>query len=229
MAQAKAAPPTAPIEVVQPEQPIGATQTFQAGTQTFQAAQATQSFRPVEVTQSIQPAQATQPFQAVPDFQPVQPLPQTPVPALTPVLAPVQVQTPVAPAKVKSGKSPVLLIVVVFLVLLILGGAGAGYWFFLRPAPAAPTGVLQLNATPYAEVVSVTDDKGKAVALPAGDHWTPMRLDAIPPGHYVVTLKGPDGSPQNQQCDVTDSPQVCAIELKPIDDNTLEQIVGGTR
>jgi serine/threonine-protein kinase len=130
---------------------------------------------------------------------------------------------------VKSGKSPVLAIVVVFLVLVILAGAGAGYWFFLRPVPAAPAGVLQLNATPYAEVVSVTDDKGKAVPLPAGDHWTPMRLDAIPAGHYVVTLKGPDGSPQNQQCDVTDSPQVCTMELKPIDDNTLEQIVGGAK
>jgi serine/threonine-protein kinase len=214
MAQAKAALPTAPVVVVQPEQPIGATQTFQAP-------QATQSFRPVEVTQSFQPAPTTQQFQTVPDYQPVQPLPQTPVP--------VQVQATAAPAKVKSGKSPVLAIVVVFLVLVILAGAGAGYWFFLRPVPAAPAGVLQLNATPYAEVVSVTDDKGKAVPLPAGDHWTPMRLDAIPAGHYVVTLKGPDGSPQNQQCDVTDSPQVCTMELKPIDDNTLEQIVGGAK
>jgi serine/threonine-protein kinase len=140
-----------------------------------------------------------------------------------------QVQVPVAPAKIKSGKSPVLMIVVILLVVLALGGGGAAYWFFLRPAPAVPVGVLEVNATPYAEVMGVTSDKGKAVPLPSGDHWTPLRLDGVPTGRYAVQLKGPDGSTQTQQCDVAESGPVCTLELKPIDDNAMDQIIEGAK
>jgi serine/threonine-protein kinase len=112
--------------------------------------------------------------------------------------------------------------------VLVLGMAGTAFWF-LRPAPAVPMGFLELNATPFAEVVSVTSDKGKAIPLPAGDHWTPLRLDEIPAGRYTVEFKGPDGTAQRQQCDATQSVQVCNIELKPIDDTAIEEIVGGAK
>jgi hypothetical protein len=118
-------------------------------------------------------------------------------------------------------------VVIVVLVIVLLGGGGAGYWFFLRPAPVPPSGALELNASPYAEVVSVTSDQGKAIPLPQGDHWTPLRLDGIPAGKYAVIFKAGDGSTQNQSCEVTQTPQVCNIELKPIDDSIIEQIVGG--
>jgi serine/threonine-protein kinase len=182
----------------------------------IEAAQPNQS---IGATQPFQAAQATQPFQPLPAYQPVQAAPQQTM----------QVQAPVAPAKVKSGKSPVLMIVVIVLALLVVAGAGAAYWFFLRPAPAVPMGVLELNATPYAEVVSVTSDKGKALPLPTEDHWTPLRLDDVPTGSYAVVLKGPDGSTQSQQCDVVQSTQVCTVELKPIDDNAVEEIIGGAK
>jgi serine/threonine-protein kinase len=90
-------------------------------------------------------------------------------------------------------------------------------------------GALELNATPYAEVVSVTSDKGKTVALPAGDHWTPLRLDDVPAGNYTVTLKGADGTTQQQQCSAAQSAQICFIQLKPIDDTAIDQIVGGAK
>jgi serine/threonine-protein kinase len=90
-------------------------------------------------------------------------------------------------------------------------------------------GVLELNATPYAEVVSVTSDKGKAISLPGGDHWTPLRLDGIPAGRYAVDFKGPDGTTQRQQCDVAQSEQVCNIELKPVDDTAIEEIMRGAK
>ncbi|MGA9671463.1 MAG: protein kinase [Terracidiphilus sp.] len=207
-AQAKTAPAPAPLQAPPLEQPIGATQPFQAA-----QVQASQSFQPVEVTQSIQPTQPTQSFQPVPAYQAM------PQPA-------VQAQAPVAPVR---GKSPVLMIVVIFLVLLVVAGGGAGYWFFLRPAPAAPMGVLEVNATPYAEVVSVTSDKGKVLPLPTDDHWTPLRLDDVPTGSYAVLVKGPDGSPQSQQCDVGQSIQVCTVVLKPIDDNSIDEIIGGAK
>jgi serine/threonine-protein kinase len=139
-----------------------------------------------------------------------------------PVAAPIK-----APSTAKSGFP--WAVVVIVLVVVLLGGAGAGYWFFLRPAPAAPTGALELNATPFAEVVSVTSEQGRAISLPPGDHWTPLRLDDVPVGKYSVTFKGPDGSTQNEPCEVTQTAQVCTIELKPVDDNAIEKIVGGSK
>jgi len=252
--QGKAASPIAPVQATQSYQPIGATQPFQAAqipttSQSSVPAEATQPFQAMRIPASIQssqPADVTQPFQAVqipPAFQPSQPAEAAPpfqsvrayeplpvaVQPQVPVQAPMYVQAPVAPANAKAGKSPVLMIVVILLVVLALGGGGAAYWFFLRPAPPVPMGVLEVNATPYAEVVSVTSDKGKAVPLPTGDHWTPLRLDGVPTGRYSVQLKGPDGSTQTQQCDVAESGHLCTVELKPIDDNEMDQIIGGAK
>ncbi len=129
------------------------------------------------------------------------------------------------PSKPKRG----LLVPLTIGVIVVMGlAAGAAYWF-LRPPPAVPMGVLELNASPYAEVVSVTSEQGKAIPLPAGDHWTPLRLDDIPAGIYSVSFKGADGSAQSQQCDVSQSAQVCSMELKPIDDKALEEIMGGAK
>jgi serine/threonine-protein kinase len=136
------------------------------------------------------------------------------------------VKAAVEPAKAKSSSSHALLIAII--VLLLLGGAGYWYWSH-RPAPAPVLGVLELNATPYAEVVGVTSEKGTAIALPAGDHWTPMRLDQIPAGRYSVNFKGSDGTTQKQQCEVTQPEQVCSIELKPIDDHAIDEIIGGAK
>jgi hypothetical protein len=86
-----------------------------------------------------------------------------------------------------------------------------------------------MNATPYAEVVAITSEKGAAIPLPAGDRWTPLRLDEIPAGRYSVDFKGADGNIQRQQCDVAQSVQICNVELKTIDDRAIEEIVGGAK
>jgi len=114
------------------------------------------------------------------------------------------------------------------LAVVVLAGGGTAYWF-LRPAPAAPVGALQISATPYGEVVSITSDKGKAVPLPAGDHWTPMRVEGMAAGSYTVVVKGADGNTQTQSCGAAQTPQVCNIPLQPIDDKTLDEIVGGSK
>jgi serine/threonine-protein kinase len=132
----------------------------------------------------------------------------------------------VQPAKVRAGSPKGLLIGV--LVVVLLGGGGAAYWF-LRPAPAAPAAALEIAASPFGEVVSVTSDKGAAVSLPAGDHWTPMRLEGLTPGAYSVVVKGSDGNTQTQSCTASQTPQVCAITLQPIEDKTLDEIVGGSK
>ena len=146
---------------------------------------------------------------------PSQPVPVTASPAMA------------VAAKSKSRFPLGILIAVV--AVIVIAGAGAGYWFFLRPAPVVAVGVLEFNATPYAEVMSITSDNGKVVALPAGDHWTPLRLDDLPAGNYTVTFKGADGATKQQQCSAAQSVQVCSIELKPVDDNTIDQIIGGAK
>jgi hypothetical protein len=217
-----------PVEGSQPDQPLSATQPFQAfqATQVPEGVQGTQAFHNVSATQPFQNVSATQPFQNVASPQPFQSVAVQPVQA-QPVQGFQPAAVAVAPAKTK-GKSG-LLVVVVIVVLLLAGGGGAAYWFLLRPAPVVANGVLQLNATPYAEVVSITSDKGKAVALPDGDHWTPLRIEAVPVGQYSVTFKGPDGSSQSQQCAVDSTPQICSIEMKPIDDSAIDGIIGGAK
>jgi hypothetical protein len=147
-----------------------------------------------------------------------------------PAYVPVQ-QPPAVPVAAKKKGGAGLALVFVLLAFLLIGAGGAAYWWwFLRPAPAAPMGVLELNATPYAEVVSVTSQHtGKSMPLPAGDHWTPLRLDGIPGGEYTVTFKGADGSTQSRYCDVGIIEQVCSVEMKPIDDHAIDEIVGGAQ
>jgi serine/threonine-protein kinase len=129
-------------------------------------------------------------------------------------------------AQPKAASSRTPLFIAIAAVLLV--AAGAAYWF-LRPAPVVPMGVLELNATPFAEVVNVTNDKGAVFTLPAGDHWTPLRLETIPIGKYSVDFRGADGNIQTKQCDVNQSLDVCSMELKPIDDNAINQIIGGAQ
>ena len=120
-------------------------------------------------------------------------------------------------------------VVIGVLVVVLLAAGGAAYWFFFRPAPAAPLGIIEVNATPFGEVVSITSDKGQAIPLPDGDRSTPMRLDAIQPGTYTVVVKGVDGNTQSQSCNASQTPQVCNIPLQPIDDNAIDQILGGAK
>jgi serine/threonine-protein kinase len=221
--------PVQPTEATPQYQPLDARKAFQgtqedhgiSGTQAFQSVEAPPPFVGVQSTQPFQNVQATQPFQNVASPQPFQAVQAQPVQAYPPV--------PVAPAKTKSGNSG-LIVVVLILVLLLAVGGGAAYWFLLRPAPPVVAGgVLQLNATPYAEVMSITSDKGKAMALPTGDHWTPLRIDEIPAGQYSVVFRGPNGNTQSQQCAVDSTPQICSIEMKPIDDSALDGIIGGAK
>ena len=65
----------------------------------------------------------------------------------------------------------------------------------IRSYPSAPVarGDLVIDATPWAEVLEVrAADSEVPVELPA-DRSTPLRLDGLGVGHYLVTLKFPKG------------------------------------
>jgi serine/threonine protein kinase len=189
---------------------------------------ATAIFESAPAVQASSPATA-----AMPAWTPVQPTaPPPPLPTAPPFLqAPVAAAMPAGPVakSVKARSGFPWGLVAGLIVLVLVGAAGTGYWFFLRPAPAVPLGALELNATPYAEVVSVTSVKGAAIPLPAGDHWTPMRLDGIPAGKYTVSFKGADGSRQAEQCEAAQTALVCNMVMKAIDHDSIEEIIGGAK
>jgi tRNA A-37 threonylcarbamoyl transferase component Bud32 len=80
-----------------------------------------------------------------------------------------------------------LLALILVLVVLLSGGEEAPE----LPPPPPPSGLLVLDARPWAEVVALTDAGGGSV-LDVGRTYTPLRLE-LPPGSYRMTLRGPDG------------------------------------
>jgi serine/threonine-protein kinase len=81
------------------------------------------------------------------------------------------------------------------------------------PAHAVvPTG-LEINASPWARVVGLHDRAGKPIALPDGDHTTPLRLEGLSSGTYHVTLAGADGKQQTVECNVSSGEHLCTANM----------------
>ena len=91
------------------------------------------------------------------------------------------------------------------------------------------TTYLQLNAAPYAEVVSITPAKGSSLKLPEGAHMTPLRIDSVAEGTYSVVFKGTDGSSHTESCVVSDDSHLCAMESAPLTDQDIDTIVKGAQ
>jgi eukaryotic-like serine/threonine-protein kinase len=83
-------------------------------------------------------------------------------------------------------------------------------------APAASVAVptdLEINASPWAKVLSVRAKTGNSIALPDNDSTTPLRLDAINSGSYEVTLAGPDNKLQTVECTASSSQHLCSADM----------------
>ncbi|HEX3435972.1 MAG TPA: protein kinase [Pseudacidobacterium sp.] len=104
---------------------------------------------------------------------------------------------------------------------------GSVLFLVLRPAvPAQPPTYMELNGTPWATVRRVIDQKGKPVALPAGDQSTPMRIDGLQPGKYTVIFQGPDSSQQTMSCQLSPDQHLCSVSFDtPHMD--IQKLIGG--
>lgn len=130
----------------------------------------------------------------------------------------------------RKGASTGLISGIAAAVLLAVGGI---LFFTLhgRPPAGGPVpanGFLQLNAAPFAEVVSVTGPDGKAAVLPAGSHVTPLRVDNLQAGNYVVLFKAVDGSQQKQTCDSA-AEQPCSAPTAAMSDSQIDEILAGPK
>src|SRR5882757_1266458 len=134
---------------------------------------------------------------------------------------PILVHTKGPSTKVLAGIAAGLLVIV-----------GVAFYFLrpylLRPAAGPPITFLQLNATPFGEVVRITGKKGNAIPLPAGDHTTPLRLDAVPEDTYTVVFKSSDGGTQTKVCDLT-ADHLCTAALKELGDSEIDEILAGQK
>jgi hypothetical protein len=73
------------------------------------------------------------------------------------------------------------------------------------PPTSAPVaggqGALLLSASPWGELETIVDDKGNPIDLSGEKKDTPTRIE-LEPGHYMVTVAGPNGTKQTVPVDI---------------------------
>jgi serine/threonine protein kinase len=87
----------------------------------------------------------------------------------------------------------------------------------------APTD-MEINASPWATVISVEGESGERVLLPEGEQTTPLRLGGLKRGKYKVTLGDAHGNQQTMDCDVSLDEHLCSFNLGSPD---LDQVLAG--
>ena len=86
-----------------------------------------------------------------------------------------------------------------------------------RVTDLKPSGLLVIDAQPWAQVSRLVNDKGDEVSLPA-DSFTPLPLQ-LPPGRYLATLQQ-HGSPIDQRCEALVSEAATGL-CRPEIDNEI--------
>jgi serine/threonine-protein kinase len=131
---------------------------------------------------------------------------------------------------VVQAKGPSTAIIAGIAVVLLIVAGALFYVLHSRSSQmaVAPASYLQLNATPFAEVVSITDSKGQLIPLPAGDHTTPLRIDNVPQDSYTVVFKGADGSTKQQHCNLA-ADHLCTASFTEINDSQIDEILAGQK
>jgi eukaryotic-like serine/threonine-protein kinase len=95
--------------------------------------------------------------------------------------------------------------------------------------PAMPTDYMDINASPWATVVSVRTAAGKDLVLKDKNLATPLRVDGISAGDYEVTLHGQDHEQQVIHCTIGGTQHLCSAEMGNTnpDDLLREALAGG--
>jgi serine/threonine protein kinase len=84
------------------------------------------------------------------------------------------------------------------------------------PAPVIAQTVLEINASPWANVLQIEGENGNNIALP-DDPTTPLLLDGIKPGTYKVTFAGADGQKKTTECNVSLEKHECVADMGTFD------------
>ena len=90
----------------------------------------------------------------------------------------------------------------------------------VAPAKRAPiifNAAAELDASPWATVISARMSGGAVIPLPAGAHTTPLRLDGLQPGMYSVVFERTGQPSQTVTCDVGSGDQICPAHFEALD------------
>lgn len=79
--------------------------------------------------------------------------------------------------------------------------------------PPIPLTYMEVNASPWAKIVKISDAHGKNVQLGDADAVTPLRIAAIAAGKYDVTFEDTNGQQQIVHCSVAPSQHACSADL----------------
>ena len=90
-----------------------------------------------------------------------------------------------------------------------------------KVAPAVSLVDVEINASPWAKVLSVNDAAGNAVTMPTGEQTTPLRIEGVKPGSYKVLLQRQDGQQQTADCTITAENHLCTASLQTLDTTQL--------
>jgi eukaryotic-like serine/threonine-protein kinase len=82
-----------------------------------------------------------------------------------------------------------------------------------QSATVVPQLELQLDASPWATVVAIRNASGKSLPLPTNDNTTPLRVEALNAGTYIVELRGPDNQQKTVQCTVSQDQHTCTADM----------------
>jgi hypothetical protein len=131
-------------------------------------------------------------------------IPQAAGPAVNKIVQSLRGATPAA---MPRGKSLTIVGSAAAFVILAI----AAVLYFLTRGPV-PTGILVIDAVPWATVTSIHSDSGSAPALPA-QASTPLSL-SLPAGTYQIVLTGPP--PESKVTTVTARVDVGGVAVVPI-------------
>ncbi|ADW71075.1 serine/threonine-protein kinase [Granulicella tundricola] len=127
-----------------------------------------------------------------------------------------------------KGLSSMLIGILAAVVLIVAGAVFYVIHTRSNTGGGAAMSFIQLNASPFGEVVSITGSSGNVVLLPAGSHMTPLRVDAVPEGTYTVVFKSSDGSTQQQTCDLA-ADHMCSATFTTLGDSQIDEILAGQK
>ncbi|WP_446743449.1 protein kinase domain-containing protein [Silvibacterium acidisoli] len=92
----------------------------------------------------------------------------------------------------------------------------------VTPVAPAPRVDFEIDASPWATVVSIADAKGQMVPLPSADAPTPLRMEGVKTGVYTVNLRSEFNHQEKAvQCSVTEQQHLCTADLGTPDVQTL--------
>ncbi len=110
-------------------------------------------------------------------------------------------------------------------VLTSVAGGAALLDVSRRDEPASPVALphsvaltyLDVNASPWAEVIHIKDAAGKDIRISSEDRMTPLHLEGVAPGQYLVTLADASGSRHEVPCAVSVQQHLCDFALSDPD------------